>query len=108
MDKHTEIIFNLFILEYFGYYNIDEQDYKWFTKYNDTFQIEKSCFPENEIACQTLVSGDYEIDFPCNLIHDKPVKVKIRSSKTDKKIINAIKATLNTAKYNKKTRNWEL
>lgn len=102
MDKHTEIIFNLFIMKYFntscGYpedyhSNVMEVIYRSISS-ADNFKSYKSCFPENEIACQTLVSGQYEIDFPCNIIHEKTTTVKARKIKS--------------AKYNKKTKNWEL
>jgi len=100
MDKHTEIIFNLFIMEFYRSPLLtidswsDEANYRMYDlKLNsDIFLSIKSCFPENEIACQSLVSGNYEIDFPCNLIYDKALTLKARK----------------IAKYNKKTKNWEL
>lgn len=70
MDKNTKILFNLFIMEYFGYETQDEQSYKWVTEDYDIFQIEKSCFPENEIYCHTIIVGDYRAEIDCNVIYD--------------------------------------
>lgn len=94
MDKHTEIIFNLFILNYFNYSFVDEDTYNCILSLSEDFKLQKSCFPENEIACQTLVSGQYEIDFHCNLIQEQKTTVaKARKIKT--------------AKYNKTKNIWE-
>jgi len=78
MDKHTEIIFNLFIMKFF-YEHIElsedaEAEYDWITNNSEWFQYCKSCFPENEIACNTIIVGDARADLDCNVIYNGVVK----------------------------------
>lgn len=63
MDKHTEIIFNLLIMEYFSFIDRDspnlEEEYQY-TESHYLFRTMKSCFPENEVTYSTVVLKDFK------------------------------------------------